>query len=65
MYLEHFKLHSQPFSEHAAVTALWQDPRMDEAQARLDYLIDCGELGLVTGSSGVGRSIRIIVLTTV
>lgn len=56
MYLEHFKLHCQPFSEHAPVTALWQDPRMDEAQARLDYLIDCGELGLVTGSSGVGKS---------
>lgn len=35
MYLEHFQLKSQPFSEHAAVSALWQDQRMDEGLARL------------------------------
>lgn len=56
MYLEHFQLASQPFCEHAAVTSLWQDPRMDEGLARLEYLIQCGELGLVTGPSGVGKS---------
>jgi hypothetical protein len=55
MYLEHFQLSSQPFSEHAAVTSLWQDPRMDEGLARLEYLVQCGELGLVTGPSGVGN----------
>ena len=56
MYLDHFQLKSQPFSEHAAVTALWQDQRMDEGLARLEYLIQCGQLGLVTGPSGVGKS---------
>lgn len=56
MYLEHFQLKSQPFSEHAAVSALWQDQRMDEGLARLDYLVQCGQLGLVTGPSGVGKS---------
>jgi len=56
MYLEHFQLKSQPFSEHAAVTALWQDQRMDEGLARLEFLIQCGQLGLVTGPSGVGKS---------
>ena len=56
MYLEHFQLSSQPFSEHAAATSLWQDPRMDEGLARLEYLVQCGELGLVTGQSGVGKS---------
>lgn len=56
MYLEHFQLKSQPFSEHAAVSALWQDPRMDEGLARLEYLVQCGQLGLVTGPSGVGKS---------
>jgi len=25
MYLEHLQLKSQPFAEHAAVAALWQD----------------------------------------
>ena len=56
MYLDHFQLKSQPFSEHAAVSALWQDQRMDEGLARLEYLIQCGQLGLVTGPSGVGKS---------
>ena len=56
MYLEHFQLKSQPFSEHAAVSSLWQDPRMDEGLARLEYLVQCGQLGLVTGPSGVGKS---------
>jgi general secretion pathway protein A len=56
MYLEHFQLHRQPFSEHAVVAALWQDTRMDEGLARLDYLVDHGTLGLVTGASGVGKS---------
>jgi general secretion pathway protein A len=56
MYLEHFQLKSQPFAEHAAVSNLWQDARMDEGLARLDYLVECGQLGLVTGPSGVGKS---------
>jgi general secretion pathway protein A len=56
MYLEHFKFKTQPFCEHAAVAALWQDARMDEALARLEYLLDHGSLGLVTGPSGVGKS---------
>lgn len=56
MYLDHFQLKSQPFSEHAAAAALWQDPRMNEGLARLEYLTQCGQLGLVTGPSGVGKS---------
>jgi len=56
MYLEHFRLKSQPFSEHTAVTALWQDQRMDEGLGRLEYLVQCGQLGLITGQSGVGKS---------
>ena len=56
MYLDHFQLKSQPFSEHTPITALWQDQRMDEGLARLDYLIQGGQLGLVTGLSGVGKS---------
>ena len=56
MYLQHFQLKSQPFSEHAAVAALWQDQRMDEGLARLEYLIQSGQLGVITGPSGVGKS---------
>lgn len=56
MYLEHFQLHSQPFSEHAAANALWQDRRMLEGLARLEFLTKMAELGMVTGPTGVGKS---------
>ena len=56
MYLEHFRLRTQPFSEHAAAAALWQDARMKEGLARLEFLLTMGELGMVTGPSGVGKS---------
>ena len=56
MYLDHFQLRTPPFSEHAAATALWQDTRMKEGLARLEFLLTMGELGLVTGPSGVGKS---------
>jgi general secretion pathway protein A len=46
----------QPFSEHAAAAALWQDARMKEGLARLEFLLTLGELGMVTGPSGVGKS---------
>lgn len=56
MYLNHFQLKQQPFSEHAAVSALWQDSRADEGLARLNYLVEHGTLGLLLGPSGVGKS---------
>jgi general secretion pathway protein A len=56
MFLQHFKLRTQPFAEHASVNSLWQDPRMEEAQARLTFLVDHGTLGLLTGASGLGKS---------
>ena len=59
MFLEHFKMRTQPFVEHAPVNSLWQDPRVEEAQARLTFLIDHGTLGLLTGASGLGKSAMI------
>lgn len=55
-YLEHFKLRSQPFSEHAARESLWEDARMQEGLSRLQHLVHSGLLGLVTGASGLGKS---------
>ncbi len=39
MFLEHFKMRTQPFVEHASVNSLWQDPRVEEALARLSFLV--------------------------
>jgi len=55
-YMEYFKLRSQPFSEHAPRESLWTDSRMEEGLARLQHLVQSGLLGLVTGSSGLGKS---------
>jgi general secretion pathway protein A len=55
-YLEHFKLRSQPFSEHALRESLWNDARMEEGLSRLQHLVQSGLLGLVTGASGLGKS---------
>jgi len=55
-YLDHFRLQRQPFSEHAAREALWNDTRMEEGLSRLSYLLENGLVGLVTGASGLGKS---------
>lgn len=56
MYLDHFQLKSQPFCEHTVVSSLWIDQRMEQALARLMFLVQSASLGLVTGPSGVGKS---------
>ncbi len=56
MYQEHFKMKTQPFSEHASASSLWIDQRMKDGVARLTYLAESAELGLVTGQTGVGKS---------
>ena len=56
MFTAHFKLTSQPFSEHTPAAALWPDERMNQGLARLHYLAEHATLGLVLGASGVGKS---------
>ena len=56
MFLSHFQLQTQPFAEHTPVERLWNDERMTQGLARLRYLVDGGTLGLVSGSTGLGKS---------
>ncbi len=56
MFLSHFQLQTQPFAEHTPVERLWNDERMTQGLARLQYLVDGGTLGLVSGSTGLGKS---------
>ncbi len=55
-YLEHFSLRGQPFSEHAPASSLWKDSRLEEGLSRLQHLVEQGLMGLVTGTSGLGKS---------
>jgi general secretion pathway protein A len=57
MFLSHFKFTSQPFAERVAANAFWQDDRLQQGLARLRYLAEHATLGLVTGPSGVGKSV--------
>jgi len=57
MFLTHFKFTSQPFAERVAADALWQDDRMQQGLARLRYLAEHATVGLITGPSGVGKSV--------
>lgn len=56
MFLTHFKLTSQPFSERLSAEAMWQDERMRQGLARLHYLTEQAAMGVITGQSGVGKS---------
>jgi len=56
MFLNHFQFTAQPFAERVSAEALWQDDRMQQGLARLRYLAEQATVGLVTGSSGVGKS---------
>ena len=56
MFTTHFKMTGQPFAERAPVDRILADDRMTQGLARLDYLADQGTLGLLTGSTGTGKS---------
>jgi len=58
-YLEYFKFARLPFSEHASREALWNDTRMEEGLSRLNHLLGNGLVGLVTGASGLGKSVLV------
>jgi len=57
MFLAHFKFTTQPFAERVAADALWRDDRLAQGLARLRYLAEHATVGLVTGPSGVGKSV--------
>jgi len=56
MFLQHFNLTDHPFMETPPLKWILHDPRMDEALARLKFFRDQGQLALVGGQTGVGKS---------
>ncbi len=59
MFYEHFKMTSQPFLERMPLERIWRDERMDKALKRLDYMLIAGAIALITGQTGVGKSLLI------
>jgi general secretion pathway protein A len=57
MFLQHFKLDSQPFAERVCAEAVWPDERLTQGLARLTYLAEQGSAALLLGETGVGKSV--------
>ena len=56
MFTDHFQLEYQPFTEKISVSRIIRDDRINQAMARLQYLSLNGNVALITGQTGVGKS---------
>lgn len=56
MFTTFFKMSSQPFSERTAVERIIKDDRMEHSLARLQYMLHQGDIALIHGPAGVGKS---------
>lgn len=56
MYTSHYQMQNQPFTERIPVSRVIQDDRMKEALAGLEYLAMAGDIALIVGQTGVGKS---------
>lgn len=59
MFCDHFKMTDQPFLERMPVERIWRDERMNQALGRLQYMLHDSTIALLTGQTGVGKSLLI------
>jgi general secretion pathway protein A len=56
MFLTHFKMSDHPFSEKPPIDWLLADNRFDQAMARLKFFQQQGNIALIIGQTGIGKS---------
>ena len=56
MYTNHFKMKAQPFCERAVPDMILRDERIEQGLARLNFFAHNGDIALLTGITGVGKS---------
>jgi len=56
MFLSHFHLIQHPFMENPPIQWILNDPRFEQALARLKFFQDQGSVALIIGQTGIGKS---------
>jgi general secretion pathway protein A len=56
MFLHQFSLTAHPFAEKPPIQWLQRDPRVEQALARLKFFEQQGEIALILGQTGMGKS---------
>lgn len=56
MFLNHFALNTHPFAEKPPIQWLQRDPRVEQALARLKFFEQQGDIALILGQTGLGKS---------
>lgn len=56
MFLNHFKMNAHPFTENPPKDWLLTDSRFEQALARLRFFQEQGNLALIIGQTGIGKS---------
>lgn len=56
MFVEHFQMKRQPFSERTPVDQILKDERINQGLMRLKYMMEAGTIAMISGSAGVGKS---------
>jgi general secretion pathway protein A len=56
MFLSHFNLTQHPFMENPPIQWILNDPRFEQALARLKFFQDQGSIALIIGQTGIGKS---------
>jgi general secretion pathway protein A len=56
MFLTHFALSAHPFAEKPPIEWLQRDPRVEQALARLKFFEQQGDVALILGQTGLGKS---------
>lgn len=56
MFLNHFKMNAHPFAEKPNTDWLLNDSRFEQALARLHFFQEQGNLALIIGQTGIGKS---------
>lgn len=56
MFINHFKMTAQPFAERISVNNILKNNLISQGMARLKYMKLYGEIALLTGQTGIGKS---------